>query len=394
MPDGAFGHGTIAAIGPQEDRIAFGKACNVLGWLLRIVPRPRPAAASATSAVDQAASGSQGSSSDAGGDSGLGDIVADVDFDPGEGSAEAPLTWQPGPPLFSRADRADIAALDPIDVSALASTITSELLASIDQVPPFPLVANKLIELSSRTNVRADVIERLVVQDPVIAAKVISAANSPYFGRSTAVTTVEHAIRTVGLHQVTQIAIAAAAAVVFDTRERVAFDAMVPQQQAAWKHALSTARGAAWLATWVNVDVQRAYIAGLLHDIGKPIALRGIGFALINGRLMTPPGAALARAAVDEAHLDVGEMFADAWRLGDELTAIIADHHSDESADMLHRIVRLASGVDDLCCDPAHADNLLAQILSVAVALGLNQQKLAELAEVIGRSSVIGLTGA
>ena len=374
MPDEAGGHGTIEAIGPQEDRIAFGKACNVLGWLLRIVPRIRPAAPSAPSASDHAGAGPQVPPSDVGGDSGLGDILADVDFDPGEGRAEVPLTWQPGPPMFSMADRADIAALDPVEVSALASTITSELLASIDQVPPFPLVANKLIELSSRPNVRADVIERLVVQDPVIAAKVISAANSPYFGLSTAVTTVEHAIRTVGLHQVTQIAIGAAAAVVFDTRERVAFDAMVPQQQAAWQHALSTARGAAWLATWVNVDVQRAYIAGLLHDIGKPIALRGIGFALINGRLMTPPGAALARAAVEEAHLDVGEMFADAWRLGDELTAIIADHHSDESADMLHRIVRLASGVDDLCCDPAHADNLLAQILSVAVALGLNQE--------------------
>ena len=108
MPDGAFGHGTLEAIGPQEDRIAFGKACNVFGWLLRVVPRPRPAAASAASAVDQAASGSPAPSSDAGGDSGLGDILADVDFDPGEVSAEAPLSWQPGPPIYSMADRADM----------------------------------------------------------------------------------------------------------------------------------------------------------------------------------------------------------------------------------------------------------------------------------------------
>lgn len=322
--------------------------------------------------------------------SGFEDVLAGVDFDP-TAPPEAEPEWRPGRPTFSSADRADIAACDPTEVGALASTITTELLTSVDKVPPFPIVANKLIELSTKSDVRADSIERLVVQDAVIAARVISAANSPFYGLSTRVETVEHAIRVIGLREVSQIAVAASAAAIFDMQERVAFESMVEQQQTAWTHSLAVARGSAWLAMWLGADVQRAYIAGLLHDVGKPVALRGIGFALINGRLKEAPPAALAWAAVEQSHVSVGEMLADAWTLGDELAAVIAHHHDDEPEARLVRIVQLASAVDELRTNPAQPDDLLPRAQAMAKRLGLDHQKLGELADELARSSSLGL---
>lgn len=327
------------------------------------------------------------STSGVGGEAGFGDVLAENDFDPAALDKDDGVWWKPKAPAFKAAERADVASCDPDEVGTLASTIISELLASIDKVPPFPVVANKLIELSSQADVRSDFVERLVVQDAVIAAKVISAANSPFYGLANKVETVDHAIRVVGLREVSQIAIAAAAAAIFDTQERVAFEAMTAQQQAAWAHSLATARGASWLAMWLGADVQRAYIAGLLHDIGKPVALRGIGFALINGHLMEPPSPALAMAAVEAAHSDVGSMLADSWTLGEEMAAIIEGHHNDDADSMLARIVRLASAVDEIRTNPAQRDNLLGTIVSVAQALGLNSEKVTELAEEIERAA-------
>jgi putative nucleotidyltransferase with HDIG domain len=370
--------------------------------LLRLFRRSPPTAAPASTTEPTAASTTTAASSTttttatpaasatttgAGGEAGFGDILAESDFDPAALGKEEAVWWKPKPPVFKPAERADVASCDPDEVGALASTIISELLASIDKVPPFPVVANKLIELSSQPDVRSDLVERLVVQDAVIAAKVISAANSPFYGLATKVETVDHAIRVVGLREVSQIAIAAAAAAIFDTQERVAFEAMTAQQQAAWAHSLATARGSSWLAMWLGADVQRAYIAGLLHDIGKPVALRGIGFALINGRLQAPPSPAVAMAAVEAAHTDVGAMLADSWTLGEEMAAVIEGHHNDDADTMLARIVRLASAVDEIRTNPAQRDNLLDTIVTVAKALGLNSEKVTELSDEVERAS-------
>ena len=325
-------------------------------------------------------------------EAGFSDILSENEFDPNGLQAPPRLKWSPKPPVFKAAERADVASCNPDEINTLASTIISELLASIDKVPPFPVVADKLIELSSQPDVRSDLVERIVAQDAVIAAKVISAANSPFYGLTTKIETVDHAIRIVGLREVTQIAIAAAAAAIFDTRERVAFEAMTSQQQAAWAHSLATARGASWLAMWLGADVQSAYVAGLLHDIGKPVALRGIGFALINGRLQAPPTPAMAMAAIEAAHTDVGAMLADSWSLGDEMAAIIDRHHNDDDDTVLGRIIMLASAMDEIRTNPAQRDNLNVTIVSVAQALGLNDQKLNELAEEIERASSMGLS--
>ncbi len=359
----------------------------MFGWLLRLFRRPNSPAATAPSPSSGPAQPQQ----TPGGESNFGEVLAEGDFDPGALGGPGELEWTPKPPTFAVSDRSDVLSCDADEVSALASTIISELLASIDKVPPFPIVANKLIELSSQPDVRTDLVERLVIQDAVIAAKVISAANSPYYGISQKVETVDHAIRVVGLREVSQVAIAAAAAAIFDTQERVAFEAMTSQQKAAWGHSLATARGASWLAMWLGADVQRAYVSGLLHDIGKPVALRGIGFCLINGRLKVPPTPALALAAIEAAHTDVGSMLADSWSLGDEMAAIIEGHHGDEPDTQLARIVRLASAVDELRTNPAQRDDLLENVSRTAKALGLDTKKLTELSDELERSTTLQL---
>ncbi len=287
--------------------------------------------------------------------------------------------WKPAPPAFSDVERKKILACDEAAVHALSSTITSELLASIDKIPPFPVIASKLIEALEATDVRTDVIERLVTQDGVIAARILSTANSPFYNSPTTIETLPHAIRVIGLSEVSRVAVAAATAAVFDAEERMAHESVARQQQLVWTHSVATARGSAWLALQLSQDVQRAYVAGLLHDIGKAVALRGLGLALLNGRLRETPPAPLVQAAIEEVHVDVGSMVADAWGLAEHLGAVVAGHHATDDANALVRIVAIVSSVDELRTNPAHRSGLMGQVQALAQTLGVSQAQLLEL---------------
>jgi putative nucleotidyltransferase with HDIG domain len=287
--------------------------------------------------------------------------------------------WRPAQAEFTDADRKKILACDEGAVQALSSTITSELLASIDKIPPFPVIANKLIEALEAADVRTDVIERLVTQDAVIAAKILSTANSPFYNSPTTIETLPHAIRVIGLTEVSRVAVAAATAAVFDVEERMAHESVSQQQQIVWTHSVATARGSAWLALQLSQDVQRAYVAGLIHDIGKAVALRGLGLAILNGRIRETPPAPLVFAAIEEAHVDVGTMVADAWELADHLSSVIEGHHVLDGADPLVRIVALVSFVDELRTNPAHRSGLMGQVQTLANGLGVSQAQLIEL---------------
>lgn len=296
---------------------------------------------------------------------------------PAEKKAAPP--WKPMQAEFRDDERRAVLSVDGAAIHALSSTITSELLASIDKIPPFPVIANRLIEALDSKNVRTDVIERLVTQDAVIAARILSVANSPVYALSTPVETLPLAMRTLGLEEISRIAVAAAAAAVFDVGERLAHDSVSQHQQAVWAHSLATARGAAWLAMQRNADVQRAYVAGLIHDVGKAVALRGLGMVVVSGRLAERPTPALVSATIEQAHMEVGNIVADAWHLGDYLVAVVAHHHDLRNSDELTRIVMLTSMVDELRTNPAQPQDLLAQIQALAGAMSVSSTLLAEL---------------
>jgi putative nucleotidyltransferase with HDIG domain len=337
----------------------------------------RPAAKAASKPSDEASF--DGVLDESGLDASLGLGGADAARGGRPKGKTAEKLWKPAQPEFADLERKNILGCDEAAVHALSSTIISELLASIDKIPPFPVIANKLIEALEATDVRTDVIERLVTQDAVIAAKILNTANSPFYNSPTTVETLPHAIRIIGLTEVSRVAVAAATAAVFDTEERMAHQAVSYQQQMVWKHSIATARGSAWLALQLSQDVQRAYVAGLLHDVGKAVALRGLGLAVLNGRIRETPTVPVISAAIEQAHTDVGGMLADTWKLADHLSVIVSGHHNPGNTDALLRLVALVSAVDELRTNPAHRSGLLAQVQSLSAGLGVTQSHLMEL---------------
>lgn len=106
----------------------------------------------------------------------------------------------------------------------------------------------------------------LIGLDPFLAARVLQVANSSFYRRSTEVSSVAHALVTVGIKNIQTL--------VAEELEKAAvgrdcFGGFQPLARSFWRHSVVVGRIAEVLAEVIRVHTyEDIYLAGLLHDIG------------------------------------------------------------------------------------------------------------------------------
>lgn len=107
----------------------------------------------------------------------------------------------------------------------------------------------------------------LISLDPFLAAKVLHVANSSFYRRTTAVSSVAHALVTVGIKNVQEVL-----AEELDKNaasEHVFFGGYANLGRSYWRHCVVVGRIAELLAEVIRVHTyEDVYLAGLLHDMG------------------------------------------------------------------------------------------------------------------------------
>jgi putative nucleotidyltransferase with HDIG domain len=193
-------------------------------------------------------------------------------------------------------------------------------------LPPLPQVAMRVMRLASDPDANMEDLRKVVATDQSLAAQAMKVANSAMFGMAREVRTLDRAIMILGFTAVRSIAIAAGA--------KGLYLAMPPgfPVMAIWRH--SVASGAAALACAKASRyrmVDEAFLAGLLHDIGKsvlamrrPAEYMTLLAAQKEGVQATP---AVERAAIGLDHCMVGKALANAWGMPDAIADAIRWHH-------------------------------------------------------------------
>lgn len=218
-----------------------------------------------------------------------------------------------------------------------------DLLASI------PAMSAVLRELMDELNQPADQVNllqlaELIARDESLAAQCLRMANSPLFGRGPATDSLRGAVRTLGLARIADIAISCGLMRVVPTFKK-GLDPVV-----FWQHSLACAIMARKLARAVGFgDPEKAYLAGLLHDLGY----------IVNLVLFSDQTAAAIEKARQEGlfmgdveysqlgftHCQTGEILARKWNLPETLVEVILCHHDVATAELnpaLTAIVALA----------------------------------------------------
>ncbi|RDE18851.1 HDOD domain-containing protein [Motiliproteus coralliicola] len=217
------------------------------------------------------------------------------------------------------------------DEDQLSSVLKTEL----SDLPPFPVIVTRLLELTRDQNGSIGELVQVVETDPAITARLLRIANSSYYSFQRQISTVRESIIVLGFHEVRRLALNLTIHNNLVNRSRGAlFDQLL-----FWRHSLAVAIIAKKLADETQlVDPEEAYVAGLLHDIGKSLLEQHgkISYSEFLEYFDDQPGVALGeeQRIIGASHDVIGALYASHSALPDTLVNAILFHHRMVPADL------------------------------------------------------------
>jgi len=247
-----------------------------------------------------------------------------------------------------------------------------------------PALSLRILNLVATADADVGELSRLVSADPALAAGVLTVANSPMFRAVREVETVREAIARLGFEEVARIAGALSAKSLFSPRLKAELAAFGPRFGALYQRALGVATGAAALAMRHGGRSDRAFLGGMLHDVGKTLALRSVAALALERKGPSPAAEASLAALLDRVHVEVGADAHQEWSMPQYLTVIAVRHHDaeipagGEFVDL--HAVRLVAALHDLRAEPAFAARAAGELVQSAAALRLGPAAVRSLA--------------
>lgn len=207
---------------------------------------------------------------------------------------------------------------------ALFAGLVEDLMEDRLELPSMPDIALRVRQAVSDENSNAATVTKTIQADPVVAARVLQAANSALYGGQRSVDSLNQAVVRLGLRNVRELVTAVTMREVFKTRHPLLNRRMVEL----WMHSTLVASVAAVLARRIGgFDADRALLAGLVHDIGVvPL----IGHAGDYAGLADDP--ARLEETIAGYRADIGSMILRRWNFPDDMIAVVLDAEHWERA--------------------------------------------------------------
>jgi HD-like signal output (HDOD) protein len=218
------------------------------------------------------------------------------------------------------------------------------------QIPTIPAVLAPLIRYMQQPVEQLDVqkVTDMIAQDKSLAAQCLEMANSPLFGRWQKIETLRSAVIGLGFQRVGDIAMSCGVLNLVPSAgggiDPVAF----------WEHSLGCALVCRHFARKISfADPGKAYLAGLLHDIGIIVNLwvlpKEFQFAYDIARKEQIPLNEGEKRILGFDHSESGRILAEKWDLPPDLVEVVAFHHTPQRATDTTGLVALV-GLSDLLC--------------------------------------------
>jgi putative nucleotidyltransferase with HDIG domain len=246
---------------------------------------------------------------------------------------------------------------------------TTDVLEQLRKLPMRPSAVTQVLVILDDPNASARDIASSLQSDPSLTARILHLANSPYFGLSGKIGSIERAVVALGGSVLRSLAVSTAAGMFAGDPND-----MPP---GFWHHSVSVAAGASIAARMSSVTAGDAMCAGLLHDLGAALLFRfdreGYGERLTHGG--DPDALAGEEAtAYGGDHALIGAFALDAWKLPVTIVDALRHHHTNplDVADKLGRVVIAGEALARAAFeDPPFTHEPAADPASAFAALGL-----------------------
>ena len=203
------------------------------------------------------------------------------------------------------------------------------------ELPQLPATSMEVMQLSARPDVELQQIAERISSDPVLSSELLRTANSVLYAGQDAANTLDEAVMRVGLRSLRSMIFAISMRSVI-----LRFHSLGTQAERVWRQSFSVASIARAIAPLLNADPERAFLLGLLHDVGKVALIAALNGEAEKSSDVTPP---LLGRLFHDHHEPAGQALARAWNLPDELVAVAGAHHDFERNEHHARAAALAS---------------------------------------------------
>jgi putative nucleotidyltransferase with HDIG domain len=227
------------------------------------------------------------------------------------------------------------------DQASIKRYIT-EKIESGEDLPAFPKASHQALSLIKREDVGIPQLSKVVLLDSALASNILRVSNSTYYNVQRKFTKVNEAIAYIGLEETKHVIYSAYCRALFGHG----------QSAKTWRHSVATAFSTEEIARIAHIDTDEAYLAGLLHDVGKTFLQSKIVpqyysiMATLENTQEKEKVIASEQHAWGYDHAQIGEMLLLRWNFEAHLAAAIGQHHlPDQPDDALSQCVALGNQI-------------------------------------------------
>jgi putative nucleotidyltransferase with HDIG domain len=219
-----------------------------------------------------------------------------------------------------------------------------DVLRRMEELPSLSSVVGEFLALARREYFSAQDFEAVISKDQALVARLLKVANSGMYGKSRSIHSIPEAVVVVGLETMKKIVFSVSAEGL--TRQRLQNYDYEPSR-GYWMHSTAVglaARSLIGVLPQKPLHAEEAFVAGLLHDVGKLI---------VDDFLDPAPGKRTVSLAEEEEtvgmnHAEVAEYLLEQWRLPEAIVQSIHNHHlplSQAGVEPGARVIQLAQAL-------------------------------------------------
>ena len=266
------------------------------------------------------------------------------------------------------------------DNTSLVEIIHAHLASDRLHLPVFPPLAMQLQDILAQDNCNIQQVAAKIMEDQALASHLLRVANSAFFTGLSKVSTIRDAIVRLGGKQVTSLVMLVTQQQQYRSSHKV-FRAYI---ESLWKHAVSCAMGTKWLAekSGYRPLAPEAFLAGLLHDIGKLFLLKVLEDIHTSGQYHMNLSKAIVGEVMESMHAEHGARLLQQWNLPELYCDVARDHHK-EDYDPNNTVLTMVRLVNLTChklgIGMQHDPSLVLAATAEAQALETSEFLLAEL---------------
>jgi HD-like signal output (HDOD) protein len=242
-------------------------------------------------------------------------------------------------------------------------------------LPGVPTLFSEIIEALQDPETDLDTIGKILVKDGAMTAKILKLVNSAFFGLGHEIANLSDAVAYLGTDMIKSLVLFANSFSQYENIKLRGFSV-----ETLWAHSLIAANAAKMVAQYESAGrkvADEAYVAGLLHDVGKMVFAANLGEqyqeVLDIAQKRKIPLAVAEREGLGADHADIGGYLLGLWGLPVPVVEAIALHHRPHQA-----VQKAFSPLTAL-----HVGNALASAQKTAVvdvpSSGLDMEYLTEL---------------